>query len=162
MRWSSGDSSSDRSAGGMRGGRRVSRLETRTGSGPNGRLPATSRRAWFREDVGPMIDGAARACSGDIRRCPDDAGLRVQGGAGGALTSLAARRLHELREPEVDDLGMAVLRHHHVGGFQVSMDHPALVRSESSRLRRHLERSVPGKPPLEKAVGQPRPRWPGW
>ena len=35
---------------------------------------------------------------------------------------LARQRLHQLRQSEVDDLGVAVFGHHDVGGFQVPVN----------------------------------------
>ena len=42
---------------------------------------------------------------------------------------VAAERVDELREPEVDDLGVAVVGEHHVGRLQVAVDDALLVRA---------------------------------
>ena len=93
------------------------------------------------EDVAARVDAAAVRLLGRHvrRRSEHQAGVRqVPDRRHGAR--VAAERVEQLGEPEVDDLGVAVLGDHCVGRLQVAVDDAGLVRA-GERFG-HLDREV--------------------
>ena len=86
-----------------------------------------------REDVAAVIDpDPARLFGRHVRGgAQNDAGIRA-GAMNGGRRRLAADRLDQLCEAEVDDLGVALLGHHDVGRLQVAVDDALLVRARET------------------------------
>ena len=76
------------------------------------------------EDVRAMVHlNAPRLLGGHVGDGAHDlAGIGFSSKCCFYVTVTAPERLHQLGEAEVDDLGVAVLSHHDVGGFEVSMN----------------------------------------
>ena len=83
-----------------------------------------------RELVGAVVDGlAARLFGRHVPgRAHDGAGLRRRRDRGGKHGGVLRDRFGELREPEVEDLDVAVLRDHQVLGLQIPVDDSGRVR----------------------------------
>ncbi len=84
-------------------------------------------------DVRPAVDRLAAGLLGRHvgRRAEEDSRLRRVGREGGGVLDLrgrGARRVHRLGEAEVEDLDLSVGRELHVGGLEVAVDDPLLVR----------------------------------
>ncbi len=93
-----------------------------------------------REHIAAMIDPvAARLLGRHVgHRAEDDAAIGVK--VGQRLGGRVADRLNQLRDAEVDDLGVALVGEHDVGGLQIAVHDLLLVRSRQAR--RHLRRDL--------------------
>ena len=97
------------------------------------------------EHVAAMIDlPAARLLGRHVGdRAEHQPGIGV--GLGQRLAArVAAQRVDQLSQAEIDDLGMTIFRQHHVGRLEIAMDDPLVVgaRQAFGHFRRDFERAA--------------------
>ena len=107
-----------------------------------------------REDVGARVGGLAAHLLGRhvAERAQHDARAPCRRSAAGGSSPASPPRVRQLRQPEVEDLDAAVLRHEHVLRLQVAVDDALLVRRGQAVGDLHGE--VDGLAGREPAAGQ--------